>query len=263
MDLAISRHRHHYQPACCILSGVTQSASHRFGTKQAWAAHLLRQRILDGVYMPGTRLREESISVDLGMSPTPVREALRVLTSEGLVESDWHRGATVVRLFPSDIAEIYRIREELETLATSLAIRKMRTATRTRLAEDLRESTNRLRATLESGDFEAVPRLNREFHWLVYEMCGSPRLLQLIERQWNTLPHSWLRRMPGRAAWVLQEHLGIVSAFQGDAETVASEMRGHIGRAAETLIDLLGEDGLPAFLSEEKSGEFIERSVTG
>lgn len=217
----------------------------RFSTKQSRATHLLRERILDGFYLPGTRLREEVISADLGMSPTPVREAFRVLASEGLVETDSHRGARVVRLSTDDIAEIYRIREELETLATSLAVSKMPSVARKRLAGELRQSTERLRLTLEQGDLAPVPRLNRQFHWLLYDLCGSPRLLELVERQWNTLPHSWLRYMPGRAEWVLREHVTIVSALDDDAEAVSRAIRLHIRRAAQTLIRRLREEGPP------------------
>lgn len=218
-------------------------APHRFSTKQAKAAHVLRQRILDGHYLPGTRLREDALADDLEMSPTPVREALRVLASEGLVVSDSHRGTTVVRLSIADVVEIYRIREELEALAASLALSRMGPSARAELAAQLDDNVQQLRRALERGDVTPVPRLNREFHWALYERSESLRLLQLIERLWNSLPHSWLRRIPGRAEWVLAEHAAIVAVLGDDPGSITSALRGHVQRSALSLVACMEAGG--------------------
>lgn len=220
--------------------GAAVRLASRFTTKREFAAHMLRQWILDGRYAPGQRLREEQVAVELKVSPTPVREALLLLEAEGLIATASHRGAVVVRLDREAVAEVYRIREVLEVLATQLAMQRSSAAERRRLLADLRSVHARMTDALDADRTEFVPRLNREFHWLIYTASASPRLLETIDRLWNILPHRWLRQIPGRARWALDQHAGIIAALAADdPDRVAGRMGDHVRIAAESLVAYL------------------------
>ena len=94
-------------------------------TKRAYAVQAVRQAILDGLYAPGERLREERLAADLDIRPTPIREALLILEAQGLVKIWPRRGATVVELTRDDIVDIYRIRNVLEPFATRTAMDRL------------------------------------------------------------------------------------------------------------------------------------------
>ena len=91
-------------------------------TAHSYAYESLRAKILSGELPPGTALIQANLAKDLGISMTPVREALRNLATEGLVTMSTHRGATVTRLDIDDAKEIYRIRLQLEPSAVSAAV---------------------------------------------------------------------------------------------------------------------------------------------
>ena len=121
-------------------------------------ARYVRKRIFDGTYAAGQYIRLDQVAVELGVSVTPVREALRRLESEGLVVTDVHRGATVARTESDELEENYRILAALEALAGSLAVAKM---TDGDLAEI--EALYREVAACRPDD-ERLAELNRQFH---------------------------------------------------------------------------------------------------
>lgn len=230
-------------PEAFDTSGVSP---HQFSTKRAYAAHIIRRWILDGRYAPGQRLREEQLAVDLAISPTPIREALLLLEAEGLVVTSSHRGASVVRLTAEEVADTYRIRAALESLATTMAMEQLPSRRRDGLLAQVRRVHEEMGVALAGHHLEQVPRLNREFHWLIYRTAGSARLLDLIERLWNSLPHFWLRQIPGRAEWAHAQHELILAALATDGpEAATSAMRDHVQLAAETLVAHLRQEGAP------------------
>lgn len=215
-------------------------------TKRIHAAQVVRQAILNGVYAPGERLREERLAADLGMSPTPIREALLILEAQGLVQISPRRGATVVDLTRDDITEIYQIRNVLEPFATKMAMDRLTTYDRERLLLDLRETQREWESALRADHLKPVPRLNWRFHRLIYSAAGSTHLLETIERLWNKLPHYWLRSIPGRAEWAFDQHAKIIAAIeQGDSDAASKAMSRHIVIAAESLIAHLYGDNNP------------------
>jgi len=223
---------------------ATEDATSPFtNTKRTRAAQAVRQAILDGYYAPGENLREEKLAVDLNMSPTPIREALLVLEAQGLVSITPRRGATVVELSRSDITETYQIRAVLEPFATRMALNRLTPSDRQRLLEDLRAIHREMEEALVADDLEPVPRLNWRFHYLIYSASGSARLVETIERLWNSLPHYWLRSIPGRARWAFDQHGAIIAAIERGASDDAEEaMSRHISEAAESLIAHLYAD---------------------
>jgi DNA-binding GntR family transcriptional regulator len=150
-------------------------ASHRI-------ADSLRAAILDGSYLPGERIRQEDVAARSGASRIPVREALRMLDSEGLVTLVANSGAWVTRLTLAECVETYLIRERLEPLLLRTSLPDLDDAAVDRLG--------RLAAEMESGaGIDAFMRADREFHLSSYAGAASGEMWQIIGRMWNTTQH--------------------------------------------------------------------------
>lgn len=161
-------------------------ASHRI-------ADSLRAAILDGSYRPGERIRQEDVAARSGASRIPVREALRMLASEGLVTLVANSGAWVTRLTMAECAELYLIRERLEPLLLRTSMPRLEEAEIGRLAE----LTEAMEAA--GADVDAFLRADREFHLSSYAGAASGETWQIIHRMWNTTQH-YRREFTQRAA---------------------------------------------------------------
>lgn len=204
-------------------------------TKAGYAAHQLREQILSGTLTPGERLRVEQLTQDLSMSPTPIREALRVLQAEGLITQRPHHGMVVANPSADDFQEICGLRVMLEPLAVERAVPRMDQPTLTKLDEIHKQ----LVAAAERDDARETMWLNREWHWLIYRTAGSPRLEDLIQRLWNALPWGLVGTIPGRIQRSAAEHVTIHEAIrQGDTRAAAAHMRKHIS-GADRVVQLL------------------------
>lgn len=143
----------------------------------------LRAAIRTGTLPPGVKISLRSVADTLGVSTMPVREALRTLQAQGLVEFE-RRSVTVVQLTPDEVVQVFQIRLRLEELAAEWAL--------PRLTDD---DVAELRAVLaEMGDPGIAPdvwrRLNRRFHERFYECARSPHLLELIHNIWDRVESS-------------------------------------------------------------------------
>lgn len=148
-------------------------------TREEFVADRIREAILRGYLKPGQRLDQNEIAELLNVSRSPVREALRTLAAEGLVQVYPHRGAVVAELSPEELEEIYFIRGVLEGLAARLAAPKMDDDRIATLGEILQE----LEATTDPGRWV---ELNRRFHHTIYQAASRPRLISIIENLRNT-----------------------------------------------------------------------------
>jgi DNA-binding GntR family transcriptional regulator len=140
----------------------------------------LLERIVAGELAPGTRLRQEALADELGVSRTPLREALVRLASEGLVEFTPNRGATVARRDFSDMQQAWRARLVIEPGAARLAALRRDTES----IEKLRETVRRQRLVAE--DVTASFTLNRDFHLTLVRASGNAHLAQFAELLWLT-----------------------------------------------------------------------------
>lgn len=136
-------------------------------------ADALRGDILSGAIQPGAHLRQNDIAAKMGVSTTPVREAFVALRREGLVSADSHKGVVVLRPTVTDLVENYRIRVELEALATRHAVPNLDQAA----LDDLDKLLHQMRA----ANPRRYVQLNREFHLRIYRAAEMPRLLELVE----------------------------------------------------------------------------------
>ena len=194
----------------------------------------LRRRIVDCDYPPGERLTEERLAKDFGVSRNPVREALRVVESEGLVRMVARRGAFVATPDASTIADIFSVRERLETLAARLAAER---ATKADVAS-LRLMLDAAREATEQGDFSRVAELNSRLHLRVIEISGNRWLASIasslyLHVQWifrigaqHRAPHSWI------------EHIRLVDAIEaGDPDEAEAAASAHVNAASAAAFD--------------------------
>ena len=201
------------------------------------AADLIRRAILDGTLGPGQRLTEEGLARDLQISRTPVREALRVLQAEGLIESAPYQGSTVRAYAVDDLDDIYQLRAVLEGHAARRAAQ--------RITEDdiatLQESCARLVSLGDATD-ENVARIvdeNLFFHTKILEIAGSSRLAEMV-RKVIELPlvyksYHWYSPNQKRMSEHAHEQLTQVLAT-GDADRAELIMRGHVYDGRDVLI---------------------------
>ncbi len=207
-------------------AGLTQVASQRI-------ANALRESILAGEVLPGQRIRQEDVAERLGASRLPVREALRMLEAEGLVEHEPNRGARVPLHGPREIDLMYQMRERLEPLALTESTPHLTCADLDRL-EGLQEQIADL---MDVGEFL---RLDREFHLLTYSHCGMEPLSSTVLRLWNSTQH--YRRLfmdligPSQRWVVNAEHDLLLEALRRqDSEDAARCLGGHIRRTRVEL----------------------------
>lgn len=199
----------------------------------------LRERILSNEVPSGSRLVLRQLANQFDTSDIPVREALRMLERDGLVEMIPYRGARVTTLTAREIEETYFIRGHLESIATGLAAERI---TDTELAT-LEELMVRMRDAVAAQDGPGFSDLNREFHRTIVAACGNEMLRDLTMDIWQR--HSGFQRVfrmvPGRLAASQAEHEGIMAALRArDTERAAKLALWHklsVGDTVSTLVD--------------------------
>jgi DNA-binding GntR family transcriptional regulator len=196
------------------------------GTAVDAVYEVLRRSILDGELPPGHRLRSDVLANELKVSRTPVREALRKLETEGLVDAS-RSGLVVRQSSEEDLVEIFYLREALEGMAARLAAEN---ATRAEI-DELHALFEDMEAVAARGDIALVRKLTGEFHLLVCRASHNKRLIQSLQ---GLLDHvrqaqSSTLYMPGRPADALKEHRALLRAIAKRdpdlAETLARQHR--------------------------------------
>lgn len=193
----------------------------------------IRAAIQAGTLKPGERLREMDLAESIGLSRTPVREALARLESEGLVVHDASRGIMVAELDYSMVTELYYMREVLEGTAARLTAQHA-SEVEISILEDL---CRQYEAAIRSGDDTALATSNRRFHDTLYR-CSHNRylvnMLTVLHDALSLLGTTTLRDRE-RAAETLKEHQAVVAAVKGrDPDTADLAQRAHI-RAAQKV----------------------------
>jgi DNA-binding GntR family transcriptional regulator len=189
----------------------------------------LRRRIVDGDYAQGERLTENRLAEDFGVSRNPVREALRVVESEGFVEILPRRGAVVATLDETAIRDLFAVRKQLETLAAGLAAERATEDDVARLRALLAEAN---KAT-EAGDLARVAELNSALHVAVIDISGNRWLASLSSAMYHHV--HWVFRVGAaqRAPHSWEEHIRLVDAIAaGDADAAVAAAEAHVEAAA-------------------------------
>ena len=190
-------------------------------------ARLLRKAILDGRLQPGQPLRERALAEELGISRTPIREALFILQGEGLVGMTPNRGATVRTITATDIAEIYTLRSLLESHAAATAADRI---TRTDL-ERLEEAWTRLERIGRFGTAHEQAEADLQLHGTIVDAAGS-QLLKTMIGQVHAFTVTYRSRYPyspDQARLANEQHRTIIDALRDHDGPRAEElMREHV-----------------------------------
>jgi DNA-binding GntR family transcriptional regulator len=207
-------------------------------TKTEAAYHALREAIESGELTSAQRLPVARFERELRMSPTPIREALRMLQAEGLVEHRAHHGMVVATYAAEEVIEIYELRTILEPIATARAVER---ATELELGEIISLHRSYLAALGGSVRPAEAARLNTAWHEAIYVAAGSRHLLDFIRRLWSAIPMPVVWRS-GHAVCSRREHEEIMVAFSArDPARTAELMRLHIEAGAVMHGEQLGK----------------------
>lgn len=203
-------------------------------------AETLREAIVNGMLKPGERLMEIQLAEELGVSRTPVREAIRKLELEGFVVMIPRRGTYVADLSIKDINEVFEIRTALDVLAAGLAVE--------RITEDELEQLERLLVEIgeliEEDDADKIVESDSQFHDILYRASRNDRLVGIINnlREQFTRFRSISIQYPGRMQKSVEEHRRLVEAIASRDTDLAQQLaREHMENSEQTLLQDLNE----------------------
>lgn len=200
--------------------------------------HTLRQAILRGELKPGERLMEIHLAQKLGVSRTPVREAIRKLELEGLVRMIPRKGAVVAEITISDLEDVLEVRMALEELAVKLACRML---TPEQL-DEIGGLADEFEQTLYGEDVGACAQADMRFHEAIYEATGNGRLVQILNNLREQMYRYRMEYLKDRDAHqqLVQEHAEILEALADrDVERALEASGRHIERQKEHIIGVL------------------------
>ena len=216
------------------MSGVQRT---HIPTKGEAAYVALRDAIRTGTLAAGQRITLRELADSLGMSLTPIREAVQALAAEGLVEQRPNIGTVVATHNPDKVREVYQLRLLLEPVAARMAAEK---ATDDDL-RDIESAYDDLRDAVETGMHSRVPALNAVFHRRIYLSAKSSFLIEFIDRLWNGIPFQTIS-LDARVETSHAEHTALLDALtHRDAARCERLMAEHITAGANATMTELAD----------------------
>lgn len=222
----------------------------RYSTLREWAYSQVREMIVTGELAPGSVIHEGDLCERLDISKSPLREALRQLHQEGLIDTISNKGSRVGRLSEEDIEEIYQLRTYIEAMAVRLATEK-------HTPDDLdvlRGCIQALDVIKSSGNLRAIAEQDTRFHLMLAEISGNRRLIRIQQNLQIEMLRLVMRQFVdwGEAAEsdAVRRHTAIVDAIAAnDPDAAEREMRAHIAqgqafrRSAKNRFEAATESG--------------------
>lgn len=211
----------------------------------------IREAIINGTFAPGERLMEIQMADEMGVSRTPVREAIRKLEMEGFVVMIPRRGTYVSNMSIRDINDVYEIRISLDTLAAGLAAERISDEE----LEELQRLLVKVGNAIEENDMAKVVEADIEFHDVLYKASRNERLRNIINnlREQITVIRGVSMRYPGRLKDTQEEHRRLVESIAArNVEKSQEAARIHLENAERTLM---------IAMSERKGGEELRNSL--
>lgn len=201
----------------------------------------LREAIIQGRLRPGERMMEIQLAEEMGVSRTPVREAIRKLELEGFVVMVPRKGAYVAGISVKDIVDVFEVRAALEALAAGLAAERITGEE----MEELERSLVQINEVSSRDSIDDIVALDSSFHDIIYRSSRNERLIQIVthlQEQIHRFRTASLSQ-PGRTKWALDEHKKIVEAISDrNVELAQSLAREHIESAEQSMLNALGEE---------------------
>ena len=198
----------------------------------------LRQAILRGELKPGERLMEIQLANKLGVSRTPIREAIRKLELEGLVLMIPRRGAEVAEITEKSLRDVLEVRRALEELAVKLACRKIQPEE----IQELKDAAKEFERALQSKDVTLFAEADVKFHDIIYRITDNQRLIQLLynfREQMYRYRVEYLKREDAHETLVKEHQVIIEMIEKGDEENAMKAVCAHIDNQVEAVSDTI------------------------
>lgn len=200
----------------------------------------LREAILKGELKPGERLMELQLAAKLGVSRTPIREAIRMLEQEGLAVTIPRKGAEVARMTEKDMEDVLEIREALDELAAKIAC--------TRMTEDQLKQLEMIKETFvestRSHDVKRIAEADVSFHDVIYEATGNPKLVSMLNNLREQIYRYRVEYLKEEKNYptLIGEHEAIVEAlYARNQNEVVRAMHTHIENQASAVKEIIRE----------------------
>lgn len=203
-----------------------------------WAFDLIRSAIIKGDFKPGQPLREGELVKTMNVSKSPIREAIKKLEAQNLVEIVPHHGAFVVKLSTKDIADLMDVREALDGMAARLACGSV---SQVELKKAYRR-VNQIYQNIVDGSLSQYLTDDFDFHLFIARAGNNPKLVSSLETILDQIRLAMLRSgsTPGRAHKTLEEHRAVLEALEkGDPQVAEARMRRHIRKAKESMLKIM------------------------
>ncbi len=205
-----------------------------YSTVSETVAAELRKEILTGKLTPGTKIDQNELKRQFGVSAIPLREAFKQLQAEGYLDIYPHRGVRVKPLCRDEIEDLYLVRAEVEALAARLALNNLRDAD----LEDLRAIFGQMNSLTNAGAYKRLVSLNRKFHFRIYRACGRRHLLAILDDLWmrSSRYRNVVTVRPSRARSALEEHRRILEAcIARNVQALARAVRKNVDETRKML----------------------------
>jgi DNA-binding GntR family transcriptional regulator len=196
---------------------------------------ILKERIIKGDLAQGSKFLEAKIAKQLGISRTPVREAMRELAAEGFVKISPNQGAVINNISIEDVQEVLQIRAVLEGLAAKLAATKI---TKGKIKE-LESFNKNMEEFINKNDILDFIKESEKFHELILDIYGNSRLIQIRKNLYDQIHRyrSISLNIPGRPKYALEEHKKITEALkQGDSAKADELSKIHIEKVLKNIV---------------------------
>ncbi|MDD7389493.1 MAG: GntR family transcriptional regulator [Lachnospiraceae bacterium] len=198
----------------------------------------LREAILKGVLPPGQHLMEMQLAYQLGVSRTPVREAIRMLELEGLVNMVPRKGARVAAISEKSLCDVLEVRRALEELSVRLACTRMERDD----LEKLDSINQQFIRACQSDDVVQIARIDESFHAVIYEAADNVKLLQLLNQMQNQMYRYRIEyiKMKDRRQILVEEHKKIIhSLARRDVDAATEATRTHIAHQEQYVMSVI------------------------
>lgn len=195
----------------------------------------LRKGILTGELKPGERLMEIHLANRLGVSRTPIREAIRKLELEGLVTMVPRRGAEVANITEKNLKDVLEVRQALESLAIELACERITEENK----EELRQKLDQVETAVRTGDTGAIASADVAFHDAIVEFSGNMRLMQLVSNlgeQMYRYRFEYIKDVTKHSQIMSEHRIMFESIMENDKEKAATIVKVHINNQEEAIM---------------------------
>ena len=200
----------------------------------------LREAILKGELKPGERLMELQLAAKLGVSRTPIREAIRMLEQEGLAVTIPRKGAEVAKMTEKDMEDVLQIREALDELAVRIACEQIRADQ----LEELSDTMHEFEESTKTGDVKKIAEADVKFHDIIYQSTGNPKLVNMLSNLREQMYRYRVEYLKDESNYptLMKEHKDIVDGLcKKDKKKVTEAMYHHVNNQAVTVKAMIRE----------------------